>query len=346
MILDIFNSDAFSVINLTLGILKRPYVPGRLSPVFRVEGISTWIAAIEQRANKLALIPAKTRRSGATTAAPAERETIYPILVPHLPYDDALLAADVQGVREFGSSDQVKSIQTELRMKLEKLRQDHEVTHEYHRVGAIQGVVKDADGITTLHNLFTIFGITEEEVEFDLDVDATDVKAKCREVRRIIRGKLGGRTSTGIVGQCGEDFWSLLVSHPEVKAAHERLNEGAYLRQLQIRQGAQPGQDDLEELVFGNIHFQLYEGQVGDVPFIPTDQCRFYPTGVPDLFVEYYGPADFEETVNTRGLPFYAKQERMKFGKGIEIHTQSNPCVICSEPEFLVKGITNVPDES
>ena len=50
-------------------------------------------------------------------------------------------------------------------------------------------------------------------------------------------------------------------------------------------------------------------------------------------------PGDFIETVNTRGIKIYAKQERMKFDKGIELHTQSNVLYMCTRPAALVRGV-------
>ncbi|MBE0660736.1 MAG: major capsid protein, partial [Bryobacteraceae bacterium] len=43
------------------------------------------------------------------------------------------------------------------------------------------------------------------------------------------------------------------------------------------------------------------------------------------------------ETANTLGLPLYAKQEPRKFGRGTDLHSQSNPLPICHRPEVLVK---------
>ena len=45
----------------------------------------------------------------------------------------------------------------------------------------------------------------------------------------------------------------------------------------------------------------------------------------------------FNETVNTLGLPIYAKQESRKFDRGTDLHTQSNPLPLCLRPSVLVK---------
>ena len=84
--------------------------------------------------------------------------------------------------------------------------------------------------------------------------------------------------------------------------------------------------------------FENYRGKVGAVDFIETNTARFVATGVPDLFIQHFGPADFVEAVGTRGRPVYVKQMRKKWDKGIDFHSQSNPLMICTRPASLVKG--------
>jgi hypothetical protein len=43
------------------------------------------------------------------------------------------------------------------------------------------------------------------------------------------------------------------------------------------------------------------------------------------------------ETVNTIGLPYYAKQERIPFDKGVQLELQSNPLHICTKPRAIIK---------
>jgi hypothetical protein len=93
-----------------------------------------------------------------------------------------------------------------------------------------------------------------------------------------------------------------------------------------------------EGFEFAGIVWENYRGYIGTSPFIPTDECRFVVEGVPDLWMETYGPPAFVETVNTIGRPFYAKQERMKFDVGVEIHAVSCPLVYCTRPQTIVKG--------
>ena len=69
---------------------------------------------------------------------------------------------------------------------------------------------------------------------------------------------------------------------------------------------------------------------------MPTDKAFFYPEGVEGLFEIYYAPADTFETVNTLGLPLYARaipdRERDEW---VRLEIESNPLPICTRPQVL-----------
>ena len=89
---------------------------------------------------------------------------------------------------------------------------------------------------------------------------------------------------------------------------------------------------------YAGIIFEEYRGKIGTQDFIPASEARFFPVGVPDGFIEYYAPAPFMETVNTPGKPWYAKMQNMDFDVGVELHANSNPLLLPTRPETLVKG--------
>ena len=91
---------------------------------------------------------------------------------------------------------------------------------------------------------------------------------------------------------------------------------------------------------FGGIIFENYRGGIGATPFIGANDCHFFPVGVPGLWRTIYGPADYEETVNTVGLPRYAKQWPSPNGKGRSLESQMNAINYCTRPKVLMKGTT------
>ena len=53
------------------------------------------------------------------------------------------------------------------------------------RLGAIQGIVLDADGSTLLVNWYSEWAISQAaEIDFALDTGSTDVRGKCAQVKR------------------------------------------------------------------------------------------------------------------------------------------------------------------
>src|SRR5687767_9912578 len=102
--LDVFNSDAFSVVSLTDAIIKAPYQPGRIGSLglFRSKGIATTMVSVEMKDGRLSLIPT-TPRGGVPDSIGSQKRTLYPFTVPHLERQSKVLADEVQNIRAFGS---------------------------------------------------------------------------------------------------------------------------------------------------------------------------------------------------------------------------------------------------
>jgi len=327
--LDVFNGDAFTMASLTEAIDMLPYVPGYLGKkgLFPSKGVTTTTVVLDQREGSIVLIPTAAR-GARDTVNPKRPRHALPLLVPHLPLDDAVMADDVQGIRAFGQETATETISGRVNDKLGEMKQSFEATWEHMRVGAISGNILDADGVTSVLNLFTAFGLTESSVEFDFSDDTEDIKALALDIIRLIRDALGATPFTGVEALCSDTFFDALTSHPKVTTAYERWQTGEFLRTQQYDTG----------FPFAGIMWKNYRGKVGDVDYITEGNARFFPTGAPNLFAQYNAPANFVETVNTVGRPLYVKQRKMDFDVGIELHAQSNPLFICKRPQCLIEG--------
>lgn len=334
--MDIFNDDAFSLTSLTAMINEIDYVPGRAGELAFAgvsEGINTYSAAIERVGTALSLV----RTSARGGPAPKENDdkgTLRSVTVPHIKLEATIQAASVQGVRELGSTDVVRSVQSVINSRMRKMTGRFDMTLEFHRLGALRGIIYDSDGTTVLTNLFDLFGIAApSDINFQLTTGTTDVRAKCAEViRRMKRNiKLAWPGSAKVHAFCGDSFFDTLINHANVKAAYQNWNAAA----------AALGNSFVHDLFpFGGITFENYQGTDDNTTVaIATDECRFFVTGVPGLYEEYYAPADFMETVNTIGLPRYAKvAPDQRFNQYVELHTQMNPLPLCLRPQTLIKG--------
>lgn len=49
-----------------------------------------------------------------------------------------------------------------------------------------------------------------------------------------------------------------------------------------------------------------------------------------------FAPADYMETVNTQGIPYYSMIEPLPFNKGMAGEAQSNPLHLCTRPRAQI----------
>lgn len=325
--LDIFNDDAFSMVNMTNSINTGDHLPQRLAELglFSEEGIVTTSAMIEQRGETLSLVPAGTRGAPAEATA-GDKAKLIPFPTVHLPQRATILADSIQNLRAFGSETELKTVQSLVNRRLAKLRRNIDATIEYHRMGAIKGQVLDADGSSVLLDLYTAFGVTQQTHNMALTTATTKVRAEIVKAKRKSENALGAQMYRGMRAFCSSGFFDSLVAHAAVEAAFDRWMQGEFLRG-----------DPRSGFYHGGVYWEEYRGNVGGVPFIADGEAYLVPEGVPDLFVTNYAPADYEDTVNTIGLPYYAKQEAMRMGKGREIEAQSNPLCLNTRPRAIIK---------
>ncbi len=330
--LDIFNDDAFHVSQLTQTIVDIPRVPTLLGDtgLFQEYGISTPTMMIERTGSALKLVPSAPR-GGVGQTVGRDRSKLIPLAAIHLPQRDTIMADEVYAARAFGSETEVQSVQKLVQRQLAKLKSNLDLTLEYHRVGALKGEVLDADG-SVLLDVYAAFGMTKQTLGFNINTasSAANPKENSVKLKRAIQAKLGGRSMGKVRVECSEDFFDKLVGHDKMAKAWELWNSGAFARTDQ-------SESDFE---FAGVVYRVYAGGLDGAPFIPAGKAYAYPMGVPGMFQTAYAPADYMETVNTQGVPYYAKQELMEMGKGVKLESQSNPLTFNSLPEAVIELTT------
>lgn len=333
--LDVFNSDAFSMQNLTAAVNRMPFKPTFLGSlgIFSDRPQSTTVAMVEEKHGKLALISTAGRGTLKDVRSREARQA-RPFNVPHVPYFQTLMADDIQNIRAFGSETELESVGQVINDQLSQMRQDHEVTHEWHRIGAIKGIVLDADGSTVVYNYYTEWGGLDPTTKAINFVTPDSLKEKANDWHRAIAANVGAAPYTAVVALCGDGFFDKVVTAAEVVAAYDRWRESFMLRTAQLGPGFQA--QSMSGLDYADILFVNYRGSIGGSPFIANDHAFVFPVGVPNMFVNAIAPADMMGATNTRGQLIYAAQERLPFDKGVELHTQSNALYINTYPLAVV----------
>lgn len=338
-LLDIFNSDPFTVVRMTEAMREISYVPGRIGALglFQAENIDTLDVAIERAdADQLFLVPASPRGSPGDTRD-IQKRSIRKLTVPHFQRNDAIYADEVQSVRAFGTEMAVETLQSKIARKAAVHSQDFALTEEYHRLNVIKtGNLLDADG-STLYNFATEFGESlPAETGFDLSNAAPAegvLRGRCAAVVRQIGTALGGLPWQRIHAFCGDAFFDALLAHREVRETYKNYEAAVALRNAYVTDGANGSWGIFE---FGGITWENYRSGGGAT--VATDKCHIFPVGVPQFFKTLYAPADYIETVNRPGQRLYAKQWEMPNGKGVNIEFQMNALQYCTRPRALLRG--------
>ena len=317
--ISIFEDDAFSVTSLLASINEEHVIPGQIaaSGLFTEEGSTTVTQQIEKDGDVLELVAAAPRGAPGQVVIGSKRSLI-PFNCVHLPQEFTIMADEIQGIRAFGSRTELQGVQDLVNAKQNKARGQLDLTHEYQRIGAIKGQVVDKDG-SVLVDLFQMFGLEQQKLEMEFGV--VDVSVRAGEALDMQEYVLGNATGTGAIAWCGKNFWADLISDDSVKEAYLNHEAASALRG-----------DRRQAFEFGGVLWIRYRGKIGGVPFVGDNDAYLVPEGVPGLFKSVFAPANYMETVNTLGLPYYTKLERMKYDKGVTGETQSNPLHICSRP--------------
>lgn len=330
-----FASPEFSMTSLTAAVNKIPNMYGRLNELnlMPTQGVITRTVTIEEYNGVLTLLPTLPVGAPGTTAKSGKRK-VRSFVIPHIPHDDVILPDEVQGVREFGSENGLMTQASVLARKLGTMRNRHAITLENLRMGALKGLITDADG-STLYNLYSEFEVSQTTVDFVLGTGTTDVRGKCLDVKRAIEDNLLGEVMTSVHALVSQEFFDKLTKHPEVKAAYANWSSNETLRS-----------DPRAGFQFGGITFEEYRGIATNTGgtttrFIAANEGYAFPLGTLNAFATYFAPADFNEAVNTLGLELYAKQEERQHGRGWDLHTQSNPLPLCHRPAVVVKLTTS-----
>ena len=331
--LDPFAGGGFSLTTLSAAINKLPNRYGRLQEMglFPLKGLTTRSVEIEEKNGILTLVPTKPWGAPASQNNSGKR-ALRSFAVPHMPLEDAILASDVQGIRSFGTENGVDPVTQRVQEKLQEMRDKMDQTLEWRRFGALKGILMDADGSTTLYNLYTEFGITQKTVDFVIGTAGTDVRNICATVKRWIEDHLYGERMTGVRVLVSPEFYDKFVSHANVKAVY------ANWQAAQERNGG----DMRSGFTFGGLTFEEYRAQTSDATgsmqrYIANGDGHAFPEGTVNSFQTFAAPADFNETVNTIGLQYYAKMAPQKFERGMDVHVQSNVLPLCLRPEILVR---------
>ncbi len=336
----LLDDPAFSLHNMTMAIEKLPNIPtflGNLGIFGDGEGVDTDTVSIEQKGMTLSLIPTSARGTEPPMGTTDKRQ-MRTFNIPRVAKSDQVFAREVANLRAFGTQTELETVAQKVLQKQRKLLTEHALTMEYHRLGAIQGILLDADG-STLYNYFTEFGITPPtEIDFNLDAASPaegDLLDKCKAAKRAAIRALGASYVPGItrlLWLCGDTFYDQFTKHNDVRVTYKNWEAAAQLR------GAVGATFDTFQ--FGEMEWHNYQGtDDNSTVAISSTKAKLVVLGVEGLYKRFNGPGEEIELVNTIGRPIYSQLVRdPKRNQWVQPEIFSYPLHICTRPEVLLSG--------
>jgi hypothetical protein len=336
LVTDVFGQNGWGVVEFHEDVVERvefkPQLLGALAIFEPIYSRSSAIA-VASKDRALSLIP-----TSETGAPPEElvpegaKVRLFP--TSRLAKGSTIYAAEMAGVTALPFDLQTKEVSEEVSDRSAQIMDDLELTWEHMRFGAVQGKVLDADGSTVLVDWFSEWGLSESaEIDFALATAATDVRKKCRDVKRSMQKAAKGAwsPSTRVAALCGDEFFDALVNHAQIKETKLGTEKAPLLE----------GIEGYSSIEIEGITFINYRGtDDGSTIAIGTDKVRFFPIGRGFFKVGFAPANEFKPYLNQRAREYYGLMLADTSGRDAwdRVEIYSYPLMICTRPETLLRG--------
>jgi hypothetical protein len=335
-VLDIFNNDAFKSVSMSEGLDLVETTPDHIGSMglFNERGIRTESVAIEKRESTLSVIQT-SQRASAPQSRQTEKRTLRDFRTVRLAISDRINASELQFIRPMGEEQGVISVMDEITRRLSGpggLLAQMELTWERMRLGALQGIVLDADD-STIYNYFTEFGIANPaEIAFDLANTSGGALREMVEAQVVIpmKRKAKGMAIRGVGALCSDEFWHALMKNPEIRET--------YLAQIEaksLRDGTA-----YTTFEFAGVQWSRYMGSDDNTKVaISGNKVRFFPLSNSGVFETVFAPGESFAELGQVGQSVYAKvipdRDREAY---VDLEVYSYPLHIARRPDLLLRG--------
>jgi hypothetical protein len=340
--MDVFNQDAFSAVNLTAAIDHEGFVPQLLGDETVIPDLfvppplgqpHSEVFFVEERTNEPALIQTSPRGSFPDDGRSDEKSRdARPFTTKRLFRKRRIVPRQLAGIRQFGSITELQSLETMVQRLQYLMQKDMSLTFEHQRLGAVQGLVLDANGSTIFDWAKEFNQKIPAAVTWTLpNTAATNdgtisglVSTACRTITRALKGQ--GGTGVTFHGICGDSFYDKLRGSAEVRETF-KYQQGELLRAPRA----------WRQLEYGGATFYNYRG-TDDQSTVAVDAktCAMFPAGA-GIFQKVFSPADERfEFLDTPGQEAYSWVVVDPLRNAwADVEMASYPAFMCTMPSAL-----------
>lgn len=315
------------------GLIKEiPHVPSRIDELglFVEQGMLGTKLFLDRQGYEIRLVQSTARGSAVPEGQSPTRSGVH-LEAVRLSEAATILADDFLNIRQLGSNGNFENLNSWLAQRMWSPTNSIRATREYHKLGALKGEVKDANG-DTITDLYSLFGFTKPTaIEFELDTATTDVRGKFAQAKRAGMAALGGIANVRWHAFAGDNYFDKLVNHKTVRETWLNTQKANELR------------DDVtyDSIKLSGVTIENYQGYIGTDKFVGDDEIIIFPVGAPGLYQQHFAPADRFPFNEGLGLKEYVMPYKKDDGTQVQFIVQSNPVTLCTRPNALLSGVTN-----
>lgn len=343
---DYFNS--FKQTDFVEGITQTPLQYGYINSqnLFNTKSTNQTAIVFDRDYSNITLLPQVNRGSKASTQGKERTADTFTLGLAYFKHKDQLTGADIQGHRQVGRTDN-ETLAHATAEKMQDMRRTWDQTTEYMKLQALKGQFKTPDG-TIVADMYSQFGITQQELAFELGTSGTNVDQEIRLLKSAIaKNVMNGGAIGGVKVLVDPIFYDKLISHASMKAA--------YAFYMANGNGNQALRDDnteymkwgiMDHFSHRGITFLSYDATFNlpngstEVAFADSTGVA-YADGVNDLFRGYYGPSNKLSAANAPGQEVFMRTKVDDDDEFVEFTLESAPLFFCTRPASVIKLTSN-----
>lgn len=279
------------------------------------------------------------------------------IEVPHTPLFDTVRACDIAGERAYGLTGtdfEYLQVVEEVARRQRQMRQKLDLTMEYRQLGALKGVIYDANGKVIL-DLFRHFGVNQKVFKFEFADPNFDVLEQLRKIGRYLKRTALNVNFSQVMFFVDDIFFDALVKHQSVAEIWKHCCE---LGQRVMVDASVSTSGDMPAFSWGGMTFVEYYNQGCTSPdMTDPDQARapisFLDAGTGIGFPRNVGGQSMYEMVaaprmnidevNRRADKlFYANIRVNEKRDALKLDLETNSLPIVKQPALLVKVVAEI----
>lgn len=288
------------------------------------------------------LLPSSDRGSRQASYGKDTNFRTHALPLAYFKHEERIVPEDLLSVRRRGTPDGVETLDLVRLEKLTDMRRRWDQTAEFMKAKAIFTGQCVSPNAVVYADMFTEFGVTQDSVDFELGTATTDVAAKVRQVKRLMRDNL---KNGGIMVQptiyVPVDFFDALTSHATVKEAYK------YYTATNQMAGKQPLRDDLgESFVYAGVEFRSLDGSFtlpdGTSSNLLEDGIGYAVPNVSGIYKSWHGPSNKLSTINGAVADVYAYEWRDAKDEGHDLEMEAAPLFVNTKPKATIKVLAGL----